>query len=277
MDSYNDATRNPNSDFKYVSSLFYTKDIHFEIVQILHGSNLRLNTEIIDDSYGEVFIIEPDFHLITTKDALNIYWRNLNFDIIKEYNDKIVNILGVSKYYWDIHDSYSGNLIAECRSGIFELDGEISVSDRTLRKFNHIIDSLDKEEEAESCEESDKEDNIHIHIETNLPSRDFFSYWFNNDIPVKAKFRIIILDNNTNYVYNVKLDISGTYSFSNGFRPGLVYMKDTNPVEVNIYSDELTMTKEIAKKVINYIKNYDDCSLFQKFHQPVIEYFNKFL
>lgn len=125
--------------------------------------------------------------------------------------------------------------------------------------------------------DSETEDNIHIHIESNLPHSDFFSYWFNNDIPVQAKFRIIILDNNTNYVYNVKLDISGTYSFSNGFRPGLVYMKDTNPVEVNIYSDELTMTKEIAEKVINYIKNYDDCSLFPKFRQPVIEYFNKFL
>ena len=125
--------------------------------------------------------------------------------------------------------------------------------------------------------DSETEDNIHINIESNLPHKDFFSYWFNNDIPVKAKFRIIILDSNTNYNYQVELEISGTYSFSNGFRPGLVYMDDTNPVQVTIYSDELTMTKEISEKVVNYIKNDDDCRLFPKFRQPVIEYFNKFL
>jgi hypothetical protein len=125
--------------------------------------------------------------------------------------------------------------------------------------------------------DSEKEDNIYIHIESNLPHRDFFSYWFNNDIPVKAKICCCIINNNTNYKYNVKLEISGTYSFSSGFRPGLVYMNDTNPIQVIIYSDELEMTKEIIKKVIKHIENYDDCTLFPKFRQPVIEYFNKFL
>ena len=57
------------------------------------------------------------------------------------YFNKITNYLGVNKYYWDIH-YINGNLIAECRSGIFELDGEISVSNYVNRKFAHIMDTL---------------------------------------------------------------------------------------------------------------------------------------
>jgi hypothetical protein len=89
------------------------------------GNDLVLDKEPITTDYGEVYVIEPDFHLISSKDVIKIYWLNLDFERIKEYNDKIVNCLGVSKYYWEIHDSESGNFIAECRSGVFELDGEI--------------------------------------------------------------------------------------------------------------------------------------------------------
>jgi hypothetical protein len=61
------------------------------------------------------------------------------------YNDTIVNYLGVNKYYWDIHYR-NGNLIAECRSGVFELDGEISISNAVERKLSHIMDILPEED-----------------------------------------------------------------------------------------------------------------------------------
>ena len=132
----------PSTDFKYVSSLYFTKDLHCEIINRLSGSNIMLNTEPFDTNYGEVYIIEPDFHLISSKDEIKIYWLNLDYERIKDYNDKIVNYLGVSKYYWDIQDRKSGELLAECRSGVFELDGEISISDPANRKYDNITDSL---------------------------------------------------------------------------------------------------------------------------------------
>jgi len=138
-------TRNPNSDFKIVSSLYFTKDLHCEIINRLSGSNIVLNTEPFDTNYGDIYIIEPDFHLISSKDEIKIYWLNLDYERIKDYNDKIVNYLGVSKYYWDIHYR-AGNLIAECRSGVFELDGEISVSNVIDRKLSHIMDTLPEED-----------------------------------------------------------------------------------------------------------------------------------
>ena len=140
--SFCNYTRNPNIDFKFVSSLYFTKDLHCEIVNRIIGNDLVLDKEPITTDYGEVYVIEPDFHLISSKDVIKIYWLNLDYERIKEYNDKIVNCLGVSKYYWDIHDGESGNFIAECRSGVFELDGEISVSDFVARKFANIMDSL---------------------------------------------------------------------------------------------------------------------------------------
>ena len=138
-------TRNPNSDFKFVSSLYFTKDLHCEIINRLSGSNIVLNTEPFDTNYGEVYIIEPDFHLISEKDEIKIYWLNLDYERIKDYNNKIVNYLGVNKYYWDIHYR-NGNLIAECRSGVFELDGEISISNAINRKLSHIMDTLPEED-----------------------------------------------------------------------------------------------------------------------------------
>lgn len=137
---------NPNINFKIVSTLYFTKDIHCEIVNLLMGSDLLLNSEPFMVDYGEVYIIEPDFHLTSSKDNIKIYWLHLDYERIKEYNDKIVNFLGVSKYYWDIDDRESGNFIAECRSGLFELDGEISVSDPIARKFSHVMDSLPEED-----------------------------------------------------------------------------------------------------------------------------------
>lgn len=139
--------RNPNIDFKFVSTLYFTKDIHCEIVNRLMGSELLLNSEPFMTDYGEVYIIEPDFHLISSKDNIKFYWLNLDYERIKEYNDKIVNFLGVSKYYWDIKHRESEQLLAECRSGVFELDGEISVSDPMARKFSHIMDSLPEEDD----------------------------------------------------------------------------------------------------------------------------------
>ena len=138
-------TRNPNIDFKFVSSLYFTKDLHCEIINRLLGSNIVLNTENFDTNYGEIYIIEPDFHLISEKDEIKIYWLNLDYDRIKMYNDTIVNYLGVSKYYWDIHYR-NGNLIAECRSGVFELDGEISISNAINRKLSHIMETLPEED-----------------------------------------------------------------------------------------------------------------------------------
>ena len=144
--SFCNYTRNPNIDFKFVSSLYFTKDLHCEIVNRIIGNDLVLDKEPITTDYGEVYVIEPDFHLISSKDVIKIYWLNLDFERIKEYNDKIVNCLGVSKYYWDIHHSESGDFIAECRSGEFELDGEISVSDPMARKFDHIMDNLPEDD-----------------------------------------------------------------------------------------------------------------------------------
>ena len=139
--------RNPNIDFKIVSTLYFTEDIHCEIINLLMGSDLLLNSEPFMTDYGEVYIIEPDFHLKSSKDNIKIYWLHLDYERIKEYNDKIVNCLGVSKYYWDIDDRESGNFIAECRSGVFELDGEISVSDQMARKLAHIMDSLPEDDD----------------------------------------------------------------------------------------------------------------------------------
>ena len=138
--------RNPNIDFKIVSTLYFTKDIHREIIIRLAESNLLLNSEPFMTDYGEVYIIEPDFHLTSCKDYINIYWLNLDYERIKDYNDKIVNLLGVSKYYWEIHERVSGKFLAECRSGVFELDGEISVSNFVARKFSHVMDSLPEED-----------------------------------------------------------------------------------------------------------------------------------
>jgi hypothetical protein len=104
-----------------------------------------LNTENFDTNYGEIYIIEPDFHLISEKDEIKIYWLNLDYERIKMYNDTIVNYLGVNKYYWDIHYR-NGNLIAECRSGVFELDGEISISNAINRKLSHIMETLPEED-----------------------------------------------------------------------------------------------------------------------------------
>jgi hypothetical protein len=143
--SFCNYARNPNIDFKIVSTLYFTKDIHCEIINLLMGSELLLNSEPFMTDYGEVYIIEPDFHLTSSKDNIKIYWLNLDYERIKMYNDKIVNYLGVSKYYWDIHYR-NGNLIAECRSGVFELDGEISISNAVERKFNHIMDTLPEED-----------------------------------------------------------------------------------------------------------------------------------
>lgn len=145
--SFCNYARNPNIDFKIVSTLYFTKDIHCEIINLLTGSDLLLNSEPFMTDYGEVYIIEPDFHLTSSNDNIKIYWLNLDYERIKEYNDKIVNFLGVSKYYWDIHDREAGNFIAECRSGEFELDGEISVSDSMARKMTHIMDSLPEDDD----------------------------------------------------------------------------------------------------------------------------------
>lgn len=139
--------RNPNIDFKIVSTLYFKKDIHCEIINLLMGSDLLLNSEPFMTDYGEVYIIEPDFHLTSSKDNIKIYWLHLDYERINEYNDKIVNFLGVSKYYWDIHDLESGNFIAECRSGVFEMDGEISISDKMARKLAHIMESLPEDDD----------------------------------------------------------------------------------------------------------------------------------
>ena len=144
--SFCNYTRNPNIDFKFVSSLYFTKELHCEIVNRLIGNDIVLNKEPIMTDYGEVYVIEPDFHLISSKDVIKIYWLNLDYERIKEYNDKIVGCLGVSKYYWDIHHCETREFIAECRSGEFELDGEISISDFVARKFAHIMDSLPEDD-----------------------------------------------------------------------------------------------------------------------------------
>ena len=129
----------PSTDFKYVSSLYFTKDLHCEIVNELIGSNIIFNREPIETSSGEIYVMEPDFHLISTKTEISIYWHNLDYERIKEYNNKIINYLGLSKYYWDIQDRKSGELLAECRSGVFELDGEISISNPANRKYDNKI------------------------------------------------------------------------------------------------------------------------------------------
>jgi hypothetical protein len=49
-------TRNPNSEFKIVSSLYFTKDLHREIIIRLAESNIVLNTEPFDTNYGEIYI-----------------------------------------------------------------------------------------------------------------------------------------------------------------------------------------------------------------------------
>ena len=47
-------TRNPNIDFKFVSYLYFTKNLHCEIINRLLGSNIVLNTKPFDTNYGEV-------------------------------------------------------------------------------------------------------------------------------------------------------------------------------------------------------------------------------
>jgi hypothetical protein len=49
-------TRNPNSDFKIVSSLYFTKDLHCEIINRLLGSNIVLNTENFDTNYTSLIV-----------------------------------------------------------------------------------------------------------------------------------------------------------------------------------------------------------------------------
>ena len=59
----------PNLGFKFVSSLYFTKDLHCEIVNCLIGSDIVLNKEPIETTDGEIYVIEEDFHLISEKDA----------------------------------------------------------------------------------------------------------------------------------------------------------------------------------------------------------------
>jgi len=140
----NKCTYNPNPDFKFASALYFTKNLHFEIVISLFGSDILPNKPIKID-HGEIYVVEQDFHLISSKDRITIYWLYLDYDRIREYNNKIVNYLGVSKYYWDIYCRGTGKFIAQCVSGEFEMDDEIIVSNMGEfyeRKFSHIIDSL---------------------------------------------------------------------------------------------------------------------------------------
>ncbi len=128
--------------FKFVSSLYFTKDLHCDIINELLGSNIVLNKEPFETIDGEIYVTEPDFHLISSKVDITIYWLNLDYERINEYNNRIVKYLGVNKYYWDIYDRESNEFIAECRSGAFELNGEISISDTVNRKYDNIIDTL---------------------------------------------------------------------------------------------------------------------------------------
>lgn len=145
------------NNFKFASSLYFTKDLHCDIVNELLGSNIVLNKKPFETIEGEIYVIEPDFHLISSKVDITIYWLNLDYERIQEYNNRIVKYLGVNKYYWDIYDRESNEFIAECRSGIFELNGETSILNKgnsgfpssrifdsnTLdRKYDNIIDTL---------------------------------------------------------------------------------------------------------------------------------------
>jgi hypothetical protein len=145
------------NDFKFVSCLYFTKDLHCDIINELLGSNIVLNKEPFETIDGEIYVTEPDFHLISSKVDITIYWLNLDYERINEYNNRIVKYLGVNKYYWDIYDRESNEFIAECRSGVFELNGEISISDKgnpgfpscgtrgsftVNRKYDNIIDTL---------------------------------------------------------------------------------------------------------------------------------------
>ena len=130
------------NNFKFVSSLYFTKDLHCDIVNELLGSNIVLNKEPFETIDGEIYVTEPDYHLISSKVGIDIYWLNLDYERIQEYNNRIVKYLGVSKYYWDIYNRETNEFIAECRSGVFELNGEISISNAVDRKYDNIIDTL---------------------------------------------------------------------------------------------------------------------------------------
>ncbi len=70
--------------------------------------------------------IGEDFMINICQNETQIFWETLNYTKIKQTMDALANNFGDEKYYWDLRDA-DGQLLAECRSGTFELDGEISV------------------------------------------------------------------------------------------------------------------------------------------------------
>ncbi len=107
--------------FPYVSTIYYERNlIVYNNLYLLVNKALNLNMRSTLDTYSC-----DDFIIDILQEELRISWKTLDYEIIQITMTKLANAFGSENYYWNLY--YENQFIAECRSGTFELDGEISV------------------------------------------------------------------------------------------------------------------------------------------------------
>lgn len=107
--------------FPYVSTIYYERNlIVHNNLYLLVNKALNLNMRSTLDTYSC-----DDFIIDILQEELRISWKTLDYEIIQITMTKLANVFGSENYYWNLY--YGNQFIAECRSGTFELDGEISV------------------------------------------------------------------------------------------------------------------------------------------------------
>jgi hypothetical protein len=109
--------------FPYVSTIYYERNlIVYNNLYLLVNKALNLNMRSTLDTYSC-----DDFIIDILQEELRISWKTLDYEIIKITMTKLANAFGSENYHWDLY--YGIEFMAECRSGTFELDGELSIRD----------------------------------------------------------------------------------------------------------------------------------------------------
>lgn len=107
--------------FPYVSTIYYERNlIVHNNLYLLVNKALNLNMRSTLDTYSC-----DDFIIDILQEELRISWKTLDYEIIQITMTKLANAFGSENYYWNLY--HENQFMAECRSGTFELDGEISV------------------------------------------------------------------------------------------------------------------------------------------------------
>lgn len=111
--------------YSFISTIYYEQNIFvYNYLYLLVNPIINRMVEPMQSSFDP--FIGEDFMIDICQNKTQIFWQTLDYDRITQTMNALANNFGDKQYYWDLRDT-NNQLLAECRSETFELDGEISV------------------------------------------------------------------------------------------------------------------------------------------------------